>query len=64
MNKTEWGVTIGIKQVPEPEFVASKTGAYAWKIDKHGLYIFADTKAECKAEFIRYYESETGFKFN
>jgi hypothetical protein len=64
MMKTEWGVDMNVKHVPNPEFVTygiqGNKAVYGWKIDQHGIFVLGDTREQCIAEFKRAYQSETG----
>lgn len=65
MVKTYWGVTIGVKKCPNPEFVVARkpignTLAYGYKIDKHGILAYGDTEEACRANWIQAYNEETG----
>lgn len=60
-KKTEWGVELGVTAVPEPELaVAVNLGAYAWKIDRHGLLVFGESRESCRENFRQSYLAETG----
>jgi hypothetical protein len=60
-NKTAWGVTLGIKNVPVPILVTyPDRGLYGWKIDQHGILAFGNSKRECEDEFRKAYLAETG----
>jgi len=59
-HKTEWGVTLGVTQIPEPEFVTAPDGFYGWKIDKHGISVTGDSILECRLNFQSAYFAETG----
>jgi hypothetical protein len=69
MKTTEWGVTLGVTEIPEPEFVTAErpqenATVYGWRIDRHGIYVLGDSAAECKAKFISAYLDETGQSAN
>ena len=57
---TEWGITIGVKEIPEPEFCVSKDGTcYGYRIEAHGLLIYSESKDACRARFAKSYGDET-----
>lgn len=69
MAKTEWGVTIGVKRIPNPKIkIAQKTVMidgqsvlpFAWVIERHGIVVYSNTAQQCRAKFAKAYMDETG----